>query len=62
MEFFTTFCQLLMLWRGFEMQLLSLTNFKHGMYKDRINTTVYWVDISKNRSGMAGGALCLCIK
>ena len=44
------------------MQLLSLTNFKHGMYKDRINTSVYWVDISKNRSGMAGGALCLCIK
>ena len=44
MKSFPTFCQLFT-WRGFEMQLLSLSSVKHVMYMNRINPWVYFVSL-----------------
>ena len=44
------------------MQLLSLSNFKHGMYIDQINPSVYWVNFdTRTASGGTRGALCLSL-
>ena len=58
--FIYLFCPLLMLWRGFEMQLLSLNNFKHGMYLDRINPNVYWVYVG-TKTAVEGTRCILCL-
>ena len=45
------------------MWLLSLNNFNYGMNKDRINLSVYWVNIgTKGTRKWTTGALCLFIK
>ena len=45
------------------MWLLSLNNFNYGMNKDRINLSVYWVNIgTKGTRKWTTGALCLFVK